>query len=291
MLSVIFRIVWRFFIFALGFLVIWLMAFELYPYADSRLPAALVVFLFYCLLAYIVIPLLVRFFRLIIKPDHIPLYVTTGDGWPSDPVNIAIVVHHKDDLRRIMLEAGWFEADKLTLVSGIRVITSIIFNHSYQKAPVGPLFLFNRMQDMAFEIPTNPSQSARTRHHFRFWQLEEPHVSIQDHEHYSFWKQQLHRFTRTKRIIWIGAGTEEPHAVDFKWRNGQLTHGGSHDDGKERDFLIKTLKDAKFVKKISTTDRGDAVSFRGQQFRTVYKTDGSIRVVEIKSLKLRRTKV
>ena len=106
MFSLIFRLFWRVLILAIGALITWFAITKVYPYADSRLPAFVAVLLFYCIFAYGVIPLLIRLFRIVIKPDHIPLYVTAGDGWASDPVNIAMVVTDRKHLIEKMEAAG-----------------------------------------------------------------------------------------------------------------------------------------------------------------------------------------
>ena len=281
MIGAILRTLWRVIIFGLGITVVWFLLFKIRPYADSYLPTFVVVLLLYCFIAYFVIPALIRLLRLLIKPDHIPLYVTTRDGWPSDPVILAVIAHNKQHLRKKMRAAGWYESDPLTFKNGLYEFISIVFNRAYPEAPVSNLYLFNRHQDISFQIPTNGRLSARTRHHIRFWKLEEPPLTQNDHGHFSFWATRLKKFVGAKRSIWIGAGTEEPHPIDIQWRTGQFTHGGSHDANAERDFIIQTLKASAAVKKISTSRRGEKTSFRGQQFRTIYTTDGSLKVIEL----------
>ena len=85
MIRVFFRAVWRLLILLAGVAAVWLTIFKVYPYADTRLPAAIVLLLIYAAFAYVIIPTLVRILRLFDKPDHIPLYAITPDGWPSDP--------------------------------------------------------------------------------------------------------------------------------------------------------------------------------------------------------------
>lgn len=284
MIRTIVHTIWRVLVFGLGLLSAWFLFFVVRRYADSQLPGIVVYLLLWCVSAYFVVPLLLRILRLVIKPNHIPLYATTPDGWPSDPVNLAIIARDKAELRRAMKKAGWYEADKLTLKTGLREVLAIMLDRSYPQAPVGTLLLFNRHQDIAFEIPTNRRNSPRTRHHVRFWKLTAPPIVGESHTvHASFWAQQLHKFRGPKRSIWIGAATEDIHPIAFRWRTGQLTHGVSEDDLQERDFLIASLVDNGLSKKVATTRRGETVSFRGQSFRTRYVTDGSLKVVELKS--------
>jgi hypothetical protein len=281
-IGIIFRIIWRFVILAAGAIVGWFFIFKLYPYAGSRIPAYIALLLLYCIFAYIVMPTLIRLFRIFIKPNRIPLYVATGDGWPSDPVNLALVVNNKAHLKRAMKEAGWYEADPMNFKNGLRELISIIINTAYPEAPLSRLYLFGRAQDIGFEIPTNLAQSARTRHHVRFWRLSEPPIDHKDHTQYAFWRKRLDGLFGGTKEIWIGAATEETHAVDFQWRTGQLTHGGSHDSNRERDFIIQTLKDTQQLKSVRHSQAGKRITFRGQQFRTIYITDGGIKVARLK---------
>lgn len=284
MFSLIFRLFWRALIFTLGMILIWFSVTKVYPYADSQLPAFLVIFIFYCVFAYGIIPLLVRLFRIVIKPDHIPLYVTSGDGWPSDPVNIALIVNNRAHLIKEMERAGWYKADHGTLKNSLRELISIIFDTSYPSAPMSNLYLFNRPHDIGFEIPTNKRGSARTRHHVRFWRVEEPLIKANNKHQlaYTFWFQKLqHALVGTKEM-WVGAATEDIHPHGVRWPTGQITHGVSDESDKERDYIIQSLKDIKAISKIRSSESGEKLRFRGQQIRTYYVSDGGIKIIHLK---------
>jgi hypothetical protein len=262
---------------------LWFVVTKFIPYVDRRVPLFFALLAAYCVLAYLVIPSLIRLFRLVIKPNHIPNYVTTSDGWPSDPVNIAIVAKNKKGLIEAMKAAGWYKADDLTFRSGLRELRSIVMNSPYPEAPLSNLYLFGQKQDIGFEIPTNRAGSARTRHHVRFWRVRDPsdrHVAA--HPHLSFWQQQLHTLLNRRSDVWVGAATEEVTPLDIQWYTGRLTHGGSHNSDRERDFIIQTLKDSGRTRRVYSTDPGEEITFRGQQFRTIYVTDGSVKVVELR---------
>lgn len=280
MINRLFRIFWRIAIFSVGAIGLWFVLFRMLPYADAHLPLYLALLLCYSLVSYFFVPSLIRLFRIFIKPNHIPLYVTTGDGWPSDPVNIAIVAKNKKQLVRAMELADWYVAEPMTLRNGFRELISIVFSRAYPEAPLSRLYLFNKAQDIGFEKPNNRAKSARTRHHVRFWQLKEP-VKNGNHPHTTFWYQKLGSLFGKTNTVWVGAATEEVIPIDIQWRTGRLTHGGSHDADRERDFIIQNLKDAHLVARVSVSEPGENVSFRGQQFRTIYVTDGSLRIVEL----------
>lgn len=282
MIRFILRSVWRLVIFLLGVGALYFIVTTLWPESGSRVAIFIALLLTYCLMAYLVVPNLMRLFHVFLRPNHIPLYVTTGDGWPSDPVTLALIVKDRRTLIKAMNDAGWYTAQPLTFTNGLRELLSIIFNTPYPDSPLSNLYLFDRPHDVGFEIPTNNAGSARTRHHVRFWKLQKPRIKSRNASHYEFWSEKLKHMLGVERQIWIGAATEETHAIDVQWRTGRLTHGGSHDAEKERDFIIESLRSAGHVKVVSDSDAGESLKFRGQQFRTFYITDGSIKIVRLK---------
>jgi len=279
MIGFVFRILWRVLILALGSLVVWVTVFFLFPVVDSRLPAYITMLIIYCLLAYIVIPNLIRLFRLVIKPNHIPLYVTTADGWSSDPVNIAFVCRSKRQLIRIMRRAGWYTADKTTPRTTIKFIIGFIFGLPYPNAPFSNLYLFGRKQDIGFQIPTDAKLSPRHRHHVRFWLLGDDEMS---HAHTSFWQHILRLFRGPKKQLWVGAATHDIGNFAFRTRNMQITHKIDANTNIERDFLINTLEQVHAIKRQDSAQAGAPLRFRGQTMGVSIVTDGTLPVVELK---------
>ncbi len=277
------RSLWRALILAAGVLILWWVIFKAVPYADARLPIFVVVVLAYCFLVYVVVPVLIRIFRLFIKSNHVPHYATTYDGWPSDPINIAIIAKSRQHLQQIMEQAGWYTADPMTLKTAIREVISIIFNTPYPRAPFSRLFLFNRSHDIGFQIPSNPAGSARTRHHVRFWRVEEP-TRPSTNNHYEFWMSKLRSLLKIEKEVWIGAAIEDTHPLNISWRDGgRIIHGVSQDADRERDFLVHSLEKIEQVKKVSLTKAGEEIKFRGQQyFKASFTVDGSIEVITLK---------
>ncbi|MCA9338406.1 LssY C-terminal domain-containing protein [Candidatus Saccharibacteria bacterium] len=282
MVHFVLRYLWRLIILVLGIGALYFIVTTLWPESNNRFAVFAALLGTYCLMAYLVIPNLMRLFHVFSKPDRIPLYASTGDGWPSDPVNIAIVTKNRKQLVTAFKKAGWHQSDPLTIRNGWREIVSIIFNTRYPAAPLSNLYLFDRPHDVGFALPTNNKGSARTRHHVRFWRLEEP-IKQTRHGffHYDFWHTKVRHALRLNREIWIGAATEDIRFIDVQWRTGQLTHGVSHEAEKERDFVIASLQNRKLVKRIQSSEAGEEFRFRGQSFRTFYTTDGSIKIVHL----------
>lgn len=275
------RALWRLMVFLIGVISIYLL-YKLYPYAHDILPLYLVGFIIYCLVAYLIIPSLTRLLHVVIKPDYVPLYTTTRDGIPSDPVNLAIITRDKRSLQTAMHHAGWYQADEHSLRNNFHEAISIALDRPYPTAPVSNLYLFNRPHDVAFQIPTGNNLSARARHHVRLWKLHETSPQHNDHNHFVYWSGRLKQFLRpSHRTVWMGAALEDSHPIGLR-RTGTLTHRINQDANAERDYIIKTLKTNGRVKKISTIKRGKKTTFRGQQFRNSFTVDGSLTIIELK---------
>ncbi len=282
MIRFILRWMWRAVILLLGIASLIIIVSAIWPDSNSRIAVFFALLAIYCLMGYIVIPSLFRLYHLLVEHDHIPLYATYGDGWASDPVNIAIIAKDKNELRHAMKRAGWYEADPNTLRNSIHEAWALLFNRSYPTSPVSILYLFNRRHDIAFQIPTNSAMSPRTRHHVRFWRLEPPESHKHDRGHFAFWSERLTKWLGIERQVWIGAATYDFKPFDIRWRTGSITHGVKHDANEERDFIIQTLRNAKLIRNVETSDPGEQFRFRGQSFRTIFTTDGSLKIVKLK---------
>lgn len=283
MLNVLFHTLWRFFILIIGIILVWFTIFKFYPYADTRLPAFIVLLLVYAGFAYVIIPTLLRVSRLVNKPNHIPRYAITPDGWPSDPVNIAIVTSSRDQLISSMERAGWYQADEPTVKNNIRATIAMILNRPYPEAPFSKLYLFGRPFDIGFQKPANPRKSPRSRHHVRFWKLEAP-SDEKLFMHFDFWHKKVKHLLGIEKEIWIGAAIKDTNIFGIRWRSGSLTHQISVDVDAERDLIMSDLSTAHQVRTVDVVPAGEPLSFRGQ---TVQRggpliCDGILTIVELR---------
>ena len=253
------------------------------PYVDRKLPIFPVILIVYVLVAYILIPFIVRFWRLVIKPNHIPRYATTGDGWPADPVNIAIIAKSERHLRRAMARAGWYEADRSTLRNDLHEAYALLFDKPYFTAPFSALYLFGRKFDIGFQIPYGKNKSPRHRHHVRFWRLRDK-PGVADDLHFAYWFERIKHLFGRKRTIWIGAAIDDVHPVGVRWRNLQLTHGNHSEHTLERDLIIQSLVDAGAVKTVTEIKDGEPFKMRSQNIGTSFVVDGYIKVVTLKHM-------
>ncbi|SRR6266496_2211354 len=257
-------------------------AFGLFPLLDKRFPALWAALITYSLMAYIGIPTAVRLLRYIYKPNHVPTFTSTSDGWASDPVNIAVLARTERDFVWAMQKAGWHVADKNTLRNVLHEAYALLLDRSYSTAPFSRLYLFGRKQDIGFQIPVG--NSPRHRHHVRFWRVDirDLPASSTATEHQGFWQALLQRFMRQKHILWVGAAIYDSGPVAIRWRNGQITHKIHPDANFERDFIIESLERAHVLRTVSGIKAGEPYRGRGQAVGVTVVSDGFVKLCELK---------
>jgi hypothetical protein len=146
-----------------------------------------------------------------------PRITRTREGFPGDPVNLALF-GTRAEIVAAFHAAGWCPADPITVRSGVRISTSVVFDHPYPQAPVSSLYLCGRKQDLAFQQPSG--KSPRTRHHVRLWCTGETDSQ--------------------GRPLWLGAATYD-RSVGRSATTGKLTHHIAPDVDCERDKLLGDL--------------------------------------------------
>lgn len=275
------RLLWRIFVGAIAAALGYGTVFLFYPYLHNHLPFVIDIIILYVLVAYFGIPTLIRLWHFVLKPRHLPLYVTSADGWSSDPVNIAVVCKNQRQLERAMQKAGWFPADKATLKNTLRFAYAMVFRRPYPTAPFSKLYLFGRYQDLGYQIQTGTPPTPWHRHHIRFWQLL-PDDPEKPHQHVTFWQNIFKLFTANKRQIWIGAATHDVGPFALRVNSLQVTHQIDKFTNAERDFVISTLEESKSVARCETIPAGEPVKFRGQTFGVSIVTDGTLQVIELR---------
>jgi LssY C-terminus len=152
--------------------------------------------------------------------EGVPKITYNADGIPADPLNVALV-GDEAELVAAMLAARWHPADPVTLRSSLKIAESVVFHRLDPDAPVSPLYVFGRRQDLAFE--QDVGGSADQRHHVRWWRAEP--------------------LDAAGRPLWIGDATFDRDA-GISHRTGQITHHIAPDVDAERDQLMADLAEA-----------------------------------------------
>lgn len=276
MIQYILRVAKRFAVLLPGIAIAYLSVSGIYPYFDRRLPEGFAILVTYALGAYVLVPALIRLFRIIHPPDHLPLYCVTPDGFASDPLNIGVIATRRQ-LISTMEQAGWHLADPHSLKNILRVVLSLIIGETYRNAPVSSLYLFGRKQDIAFEIPTNSGVGGR--HHVRFWATtyeQGKRLSIRSiHWHH----RKAHIYGDD--LLWVGAASLDV-GINFIRHNMQITHMIDPDTDKERRLIVEQLRAVKLVKKIETVKLGKAYRLVNRVWRGSLNADGKMDVVWLK---------
>jgi hypothetical protein len=139
----------------------------------------------------------------------------TYEGIPGDPLNVEIV-GSLDDVVAAMRAAGWTPADRIGMRSGLRDVTSILFDRPYPSAPVSTHFLNGRPQDLAFQRAVG--RSPRRRHHVRLWAVGDP----------------------SGATLWVGAATFD-RTMGISRFTGELMHHIDPNVDAERETLVADL--------------------------------------------------
>lgn len=252
-------------------------AIDVYPFLDRQVPAPLAFLAAYVLAAYVLIPTLLRIVRLFIRPNHIPHYCITADGFASDPINIGLV-GTKKQITLAMKKAGWYPADKRTVKTVTRLIISVVFRRQYKTAPFSNLYLFGRKQDLGFQSAIG--SSPRQRHHVRFW-MTEPTLSKSEKEHLDFWQKLVHSKKKpNKKQLWVGAASRDI-GIGFIRHNAQFTHSVHPNTDAERDKIVKDLKKAGRIVSTQRVTVGEAYKLRNRVFRSHLRSDGKMVIVTL----------
>lgn len=219
----------------------------------------LAVALVYLVVAYVLVPMgWRRYAHRHPTWEDAPRITHTGSKIPGDPLNVALV-GSEVEVKKILLAAGWYPADPLTLKSCLEIAEASVLKRPYEDAPVSNLFLFGRKQDLAFEKPVG--NNPRKRHHVRFWRWD--------------------KLSPDDRPVWFGSVTYDER-VGLSHTTGQITHHIAADIDSERDRLLSGLE--------GTGDVAEAYVVEG--FHTEregrngggdpWHTDGKLAVAEIK---------
>lgn len=251
---------------------------DIFPYFDRRLPLGVAVLATYALGAYVLIPALIRLFRIVHPPDHLPLYCVTPDGFASDPVNIGIIATRRQ-LINAMGQSGWYMADPHRGHYLVRHVLSIIFGWAYPNAPISKLYLFGRKQDLAFEIPIDGVSS---RHHVRFWATtyqEGKRLTVRSiHWHHRS------RHIKDADLLWVGAASLDV-GITLIRQNFQLTHMISPDTNRERELIVRQLRDEGLVSKTQKVKLDNPYRLVNRAWRGFLHTDGLMTIVRLTSSK------
>jgi hypothetical protein len=277
MIQYLIRLAKRFAVLLPGIAIAYLSVSHIFPYFDRRLPLGLAIFFTYILGAYVLVPAVIRLWRIFRPADHLPLYCVTPDGFASDPLNIGIIGTRRQ-LINAMEQAGWHVADPPRWRNLLREALSTVYGWHYPNAPVSNLYLFGRKQDIAFGIPIEGA-AAGSRHHVRFWATtygEKRPLSI----HTIDWHHRREKLLG-ENLLWVGAASLDV-GVNFIRHNLQLTHMIDPDTDQERELIVTQLRKQKLTERVKIIKLGEPYRLINRVIRGSLHTDGRMAVVTLK---------
>lgn len=185
----------------------------------------------------------------------------TGDG---DPLNLVVVGEWVDTMFPFA-GRGWRLNEPVDATSSLKMAKAFVLGSVYDTAPVSPLYLFGRYQDVAFQ---KARSSVSRRNHLRLW---------------------LAPFTVGGRSVWVGQISRDI-GVKLTTASWYLTtHRISPFVDEERDYLLQDLMLTGLVERIGFSagvGAATAESGRTNLTRDPYVTDG-LRLVVFLSDRLR----
>ena len=259
-----------------AFIIVYLSVRKVFPFFDRRVPDVFAIFFTYVIAAYVLLPGLIRVYRIIRPPDHLPLYSVTPDGFASDPINIGIIATRRE-LITAMEKAGWYTADRHSLLNVARMIAAIVIGRPYSCAPVSSLYLFGRKQDIAFEIPIGGTPSAR--HHVRFWATTFEKKKKLNVRSIAWHHRREHVYS--DNLLWVGAASLDV-GITFIRHNLQLSHMIDPDTDQERELILQLLRAHGLVNRVDNIKLGEPYSLINRVFSGHLRTDGQMAVVSLK---------
>lgn len=272
------RLAKRFAVLLPGLIVAYFAVRTVFPFVDHklRLGDALSIFITYVVAAYVLIPALIRAWRILRPPSHVPVYCVTPDGFASDPLNVGIIGTRRQ-LMQAMERAGWYIADSHSPRHMARHVLSIALGWSYPMAPVSNLYLFGRKQDIAFEIPAGSGTASR--HHVRFWattfESKRP-LSIKSvHWHH----RRSHVFG--DQLLWVGSASLDV-GINLIRHNMQFTHMIDPDTNQERELIVDQLKAQKLVSRVETIKLGKPYRLINRVWKGSLQTDGKMAIISLR---------
>jgi membrane protein DedA with SNARE-associated domain/membrane-associated phospholipid phosphatase len=185
--------------------------------------------------------------------QQLPRQTETITGEKQQPLSVITVASDDEALTSAFKSAGWQPAEPVGVGSLVKTAHALIVNESYPTAPIAPSFWNGKVQDLSFQKPT-PANSARERHHVRFWRTN--------------------LTTEDNRRVYVGTAGFD---TGLKWG---IVHRTRPDIDTEREGLLKDLVNVGGVvgyQKYQFTEPVTGRNFTGDPFFS----DGMLYVVSL----------
>lgn len=185
-----------------------------------------------------------------------PNRVESKSKKPGDPLNLILVGNSRLILNAFK-EAGWSEAKKLGARSAVGTVKAMANDQGFGQAPVSQLYLFGRVEDLAFEKMLD---TFLKRHHLRLWRTDVSGPGGSE--------------------IWIGAST---HDIGLDVHPGVVSHEIDSDLDAERSKVGADLMASGLAASERLVSRPNPLTEGKTATGGTWKTDGQLLVVELKA--------
>ena len=182
-----------------------------------------------------------------------PTLSHTKSGATGDPINV-LFVGGKDQILQSFHRAGWLIPDPITTQSSMRIAVDSLAHRSYPTAPVSNLYVYGRVQDLAFEKPTSDVQN---RGHIRIWKTG----SLIDGQ-----------------SVWVGAATYDS-GIEVSGTTHLPTHHIAPTVDLERNVVGTDLATSSLVKEEASAAFTPPIMFAHNGGGDYYESDGTILVI------------
>lgn len=204
--------------------------------------------------------LLIRFYPYTLNFMTFPRLTHTQAGADGDPINL-VLVGSQEQITQSFHQAGWLTPDPITPQTAAKIAADSLAHRSYPTAPVSNLYVFGRVQDLAFEKPTNDVQN---RGHIRLWKTGTP-ISGQ--------------------IIWIGQASYDS-GIELSATNHFPTHHIAPTVDLERNSVGADLEKTGLVKAEADAAFTAPIFYARNGGGDYYETDGNVLVINYASASL-----
>jgi hypothetical protein len=189
----------------------------------------------------------------------ITLQTQTKDQKPSDLTNL-MFIGTEQQLEGAFNEAGWYEADTINPVSGVKAAQAVVRKSGYSQGPVSLLTLNGVAPDLVFQKSLD---TLAKRHHIRIW------------------KQTA---TYDGRTVWVGAAT---HDIDYasSKKGTKWSHRIDPHIDREREKIKVDLLFPGGAGSYTLVDRPRAPRKTGNATGDEILTDGKMMVLELGATK------
>ena len=191
--------------------------------------------------------------------QNAPMRTKTAQGTPSDLTNL-VFIGSREQVTSAFNEAGWYEADSLSIGSALKTAQATMRQAGYSSAPVSSLLIDGRSPDMVFQKSLD---TFAKRHHIRVWKLST---------------------TYEGREVWVGAATHDI-AIDSARGGTKYTHRIDPHIDRERDWVETDLLFIGSATGYADVDRPQAPHDAKNATGDELLTDGKITVVQISTAK------